>query len=157
MWILRRRGQGDGIGFRPLARVAVHLLPFARQRLPFLGGNGVDLPLTFPAAGTGRLTLPLFFVVYTVNQAVNFPLAGHGGRRVTSVVAPCGFFFGGCTLRLVPPSPVMTPATSAVKTAHNGRLRCQNEKGRRFPPGLSFFVSERRYGVTKRHGKHEGD
>ena len=35
-------GQVGGIGFRPLARVAVHLLPFARQRLPFLGGNGVD-------------------------------------------------------------------------------------------------------------------
>lgn len=48
-----------------------------RRARCFFVVNGVDLPLTFPAAGTGRLTLPPFFVVYTVNQAVNFLHRGH--------------------------------------------------------------------------------
>lgn len=85
-------------------------------RVAFFVINGVDLPLTFPAAGTGRLTLPLFFVVYTVNQGVNFPPAGHGGRRVTSVVAPCVFFWGV--------HPATTPATLAAHPA--GGLFCVN-------------------------------
>lgn len=126
-------------------------------RVAFFVINGVDLPLTFPAAGTGRLTLPPFFVVYTVNQAVNFPPAGHGGRRVTSVVAPCVFFWGGTlqpppqpwqrirqgacfvsTLRLALPSPVMTPATSAAKTATNAARAFEMRKAGGSPPAFPF-------------------
>ncbi len=66
------------------------------------------------------------------------------------MVAPCN------PPATFPPARRNTARASTVKTAHNGRLRCQNEKGRSFP-GLSFFVSERRYGVTKGYGKHEGE
>lgn len=75
-----------------------------------------------PGGLTGMVNTP-FFVVYTVNQGVNFPLPGMvaGGSHPLWPPAP---FFCGCTLqpacnlaacRGAPPS--------AAKTAHNRPLR----------------------------------
>lgn len=42
MWILRRRGQGDGIGFRPFTKGRSSLATLCRSTHPFFVVNGVD-------------------------------------------------------------------------------------------------------------------
>ena len=42
VWILRRRGQGDGIGFRPFTKGRSSLATLCRSTHPFFVVNGVD-------------------------------------------------------------------------------------------------------------------